>query len=143
MFPSWRPFVFVIFGFMVVAGVFLFTAPGGSKAGPGSIFDVAWCLVVVWNAYWFLYRVSYRIEMEGDQIRWFTPLRHGEFAVDDLVSISSSPLTYQISTFKRKSGPSVIIMVQRGLSEFAQEVHQRAPQVAVKTGLYQKLMRTS
>ena len=143
MFPFWRPFVFVIFGFMAVAGVFIFFAPNGSNPGPGPLFGVAWCLILLWNAYWFLFRISYRVELEDNQIRWFTPTRQGEFALDDLVSISSPLLLYQLSIFKRRSGPSVIMMVQRGLPEFAAEVHQRAPEITVKTGIYARFVRVS
>jgi len=143
MFPFWRPFVFVLFGCMAVAGVFIFFAPSGSNPGPGPLFGVAWCLILLWNAYWFLFRISYRVELEGNQIRWFTPLRRGEFALDDLASISSPLLLYQLSIFKRRSGPSVIMMVQRGLPEFAAEVHQRSPEVTVKTGIYERFVRVS
>jgi hypothetical protein len=143
MFPFWRPFVFAIFGFMIVAGVFIFVTPNGSDPGPGPLFGVAWFLILLWNAYWFLFRISYRVELENDQIRWFTPLRHGEFALDDLVSIGSPLIVYQLSIFKRRSGPSVIMMVQRGLSEFGAEVHHRAPEVTVTSGIYERFLRVS
>ena len=148
MFPAWRPFVFLIFGVMAVAGFFiLFNSGSASKSGPGLLFGIAWFLILFWNAYWFFFRLSYRIELDGDRVRWFTPLLHGEFPIDDLVSIGSSPLRYQLATFKRQSGRGPIVLVQGGLSEFADEVHRRAPHVTVTTvttGLYQKvLQRTS
>jgi hypothetical protein len=143
MFPLWRPFVFALFGVMVAAGVFSFFAPNGSNAGPGPLFGAAWFLILLWNAYWFLFRVSYRIELEGNHILWFTPLRHGEFPLDDLVSIRSPLLIYQLSIFKRRSGASVIMMVQRGLFEFGSEVHRRAPEVTVTSGIYEKFLRVS
>ena len=141
MFPFWRPIVFVFFGVLALGGVLGFTT-GRLKASPEPWFTVAWFLILFWNAYWFLFRISYRIEMQGNQIRWFTPLRRGQFALDDLVSIRSSPLN-QLSVFKRRSGPSVIMTVQRGLSEFTDEVRHRAPRVSVRAGLYGNPMRTS
>src|SRR6185437_9865025 len=118
MFPLWRPFVFVIFGVMCIAGIFLLLTPNTSHHGPGVLFGVVWFAILLWNGYWFLFRISYRIELEGDRVRWFTAFRHGEFAIDELTSIGAPPLMYQLSIFKRRSGPSVITMVQGGLTEF-------------------------
>lgn len=135
--------MFLISGGMAVAGVFLLVVAADPKHGPGPLFSALWFLALLWNAYWVLFRVSYRIEMEENQIRWFTPLRRGQFSLDELVSIGSPSILYSLAIFKRTSGPSVITLVQRGLPEFAAEVHQRAPEVMVKAGIYERFLGMS
>jgi hypothetical protein len=128
------PIIFAFFVVMLVVGLSTLTV----KNGPPTSFTAAWLLILAWNAYWLLFRVSYRVEVVGNQFRWFTPLNRGEFAIDDLVSVDTVMLD-TVSRFKRKSGPSVLMIVRRGLPQFTEEVQRLAPEVTVSWGGLLKL----
>ena len=72
---------FVLFGGLFV--VLAVTRPDG----PPLLFVLAWIAILGWNAYWFLWRLSYRLEVDGDRLRWMTPLRTGEVRVSDVLDI--------------------------------------------------------
>ncbi len=141
--PFGGPTHLVIFGVTAVVGSFVIFAPRGSQPGPGPLFDVAWFAILLWNAYWFLFRISYHVELEDNQIRWFTPLRRGEFLLGDFVSIGAPLLAFRVSIFKCNYGPSAMIIVGRGLDKFAAEVQQRSPAVRVSTETYERFERRS
>ena len=79
--PFGGPTALKIFGVIAVVGSFVIFAPHGSQPGPGPLFGIFWFAFLLWNAYWVLFRISYRVELEDNQIPWFTPLRRGEGCV--------------------------------------------------------------
>ncbi len=58
-------FTFLVFG---VGAVLLLTSLGSAK-GPPVWFAVTWIAIAVWNAYWFLFRIAYRLEVDGGTFR--------------------------------------------------------------------------
>ena len=132
MSPLWRLGIVLWSGFFVAFPIFAFTS---STSTPSWWFMAFWALIVISNGYTFLFRLSYRIELEGDLLRWYTPFRQGAFGLDELGSISSSMFS-NVLRFKRSSGSGVIMLCRRGLVEFADEVQSRAPAVTVNAGRY-------
>jgi hypothetical protein len=135
MFPGWKWFLLLVFTGLVAVGLVFFRDAGDpavwSTFLPWPFSLGTWLLIVVWNAYWLLFRVSYRVELDGRRLRWSTPLRQGEFAVGDLTSISSPIYSSQLAFFRRRSGPSVMVLLHSGLLDFAEEVQKQAPDVEV------------
>src|SRR5436190_1402991 len=40
-------------------------------------FILAWYALVTWTGYWFLFRISYRLELVGESLTWHAPFRSG------------------------------------------------------------------
>jgi hypothetical protein len=62
LFPLWRPFIFVLFTLMAIVGISALVRIADSQPAPPLPFVLVWVLVLLWCAYWFLFRVSYRVD---------------------------------------------------------------------------------
>jgi hypothetical protein len=130
-----RWFTLIGFAGFLAISVALPFLPFQRDDGPPVWFIAVWYFALVWNGYWFLFRLCYRIELDGGVLRWFTPLRHGAIALSDLVSIGSNPLMYQIAAFRPKNGQRIVVQVRNGLKEFVDEVKAQAPEVVVRPAI--------
>ena len=117
-----RVFILGIFAALVVGAIFIgvsvVTGSTETKAPP-LWFAAIWVLAVAWNAYWWLWRMSYRVEVDGDRLIWKMPLRHGEARVQDVEAVRPWTLTRQVSVIALRDLPDIIVQTRRGLPEFA------------------------
>jgi len=115
-----RYFTFFIFTALSVGGVFLImrTVQGGPKAPP-PLFAAAFVAILIWNGYWWLWRASYRLEADGTELRWKTPLRSGSAQMADITTIRPMKLTPQISVIEIRGQQNVMIQTIKGFSDFA------------------------
>jgi hypothetical protein len=109
--------LFVFVGLGAAAVYLLFLAVTGLR-GPGLVFTFLWLGALAWNAYWWLWRTSYRIEVAGDRLRWMTPIRRGEVSVSDVEAIRPGLLN-QVTIIEVREGPDVICLSRTGIAEFA------------------------
>ena len=80
MYAFYRAQILAMFGLFAVMAVGFVTAAAMSNA-PLLVFAALWVAALLWNGYWFLLRLVYDLELDGDVIRWRTPLRSGTIAV--------------------------------------------------------------
>src|SRR3954465_12599270 len=115
-----RYFTLFIFAVLSVGGVILIvrTVQGGPKAPP-PLFAAAFVAILIWNGYWLLWRASYRLEAEGTELKWSTPLRSGTAEIADITPIRSMKLTPQVSIIEIRGQQSVMIQTIKGFSDFA------------------------
>jgi hypothetical protein len=115
-----RYFTLFILAVLLVGGVFLIvkTVQGGPKAPP-PLFAAACVAALIWNGYWWLWRVSCRLEAQGSELRWKTPLRSGSAQIADITAIRAMKLTPQISIIEIRGQRNVMVQTIRGFSEFA------------------------
>lgn len=118
-----RYFTLFVFAVLLVGGIFLIvkTVQGGHKAPP-PLFAAGFVVILIWNGYWLLWRVSYRLEAEGSELRWKTPLRAGGAQITDITAIRSMKLTPQISIIEIRGQQNVMVQTIRGFSEFTDYV---------------------
>jgi hypothetical protein len=84
----------------------------------GLAFFAVWLAVGCIVGYQLLWKVSYRLELEGDTLRWFTPFRRGEVHVGEILSITPG-FGRQDTVFEVAEKDDIRCLTRRGLPEFA------------------------
>jgi hypothetical protein len=129
---------FAIFG--ATAPVALSASPG-DRDGPPLLFALAWIAVLCWNAYWFLLRLCYRLDLEDGILRWWAPLRSGHAPLTGLRALRPARLGPNVAVLEFVDGPHVLVLAGRGFAEFAARVQATAPQAVVRTSWYIRLTK--
>jgi hypothetical protein len=125
---------------IVVGGVVL--VPTGLAAlilghTPGSnVFAVFILLFAAWTCYWTLWRLASRLELEGEILRWYTPLRRGAIPASELRWVTTSTWapwrgSKRLVRFETVWGPAILAMETAGLRTFAHELARAVPDVRV------------
>jgi hypothetical protein len=126
---------FAIFGATVPLVVVV-----GDRDGRTLLFLLVWIAVLGWNAYWFLLRLCYRLDLQDGILRWRAPLRSGHAPLVGLRALRPGRLSPTIAVFEFVDGPRVLVLAMRGLAEFAARVQAAAPQAVVRIGWYIRLI---
>ena len=138
--PLGKPFFFVMFAFFAVVGAFLVlaTPTEGPEAVPAG-FKVFWVGALVWNAYWFLFRIAVSLRLEDRELVWDAPLRSGRIAVGDVVAVRPMRFASNVEVFEQRGGRPVMVMVTKGLSDFLAELSKLNPNLPVRLGWQSRL----
>ena len=98
-------------------------------------FDAVFVAVLVWNGYWWLLRIASSLSVGPDGVRWVAPLRSGEVAGSDLVSVRSvSWLPGSFVAIRGRTGRSILVISQKGFGDFLSELRAQFPHVDVRVG---------
>jgi hypothetical protein len=138
MYALWRAQILAMFAVFVVAAVFMVAAIAAGS-GPPVWFAAFWLAALVWNGYWFLFRVAYQLDLTEHEICWRTPLRSGSIALTDLVELRPHRFGSSIEVIQLASGTKVLVMVRKGFVDFMMEIQRLAPQVHARVGAFAKL----
>lgn len=134
MHALWRLQIFATCAIFAVVGVVVVVTSVMASSGPPVWFAVLWLLVAVWNSYWFLFRIAYRLDLWQSSIRWQTPLRSGTIALTDLVEMRPMRFGSSVEVLRLSDGSKVQVMVRRGFVDFMAEVQAAAPHVQARVG---------
>jgi hypothetical protein len=104
------------------------------------VFVVACPLIVAGAAYALLVRIAYRVELDGDTLRWWTPLRSGEQPLAQLLAIRPSRHGRNIADFVFFDNSRVRVLTTRGFLPFATRVQAAAPTVDVRIRLFHRIV---
>ena len=119
-------------------GLLVASARGGPD-GPPPGFVVFWLFALGWNAYWWLFRISIRLEVQGDLLRWKTASRAGEIPLTELLAVRPSRLASQIIVIERANGKPILSMATKGNGRFLAEIASRRPDLPIRVGMLAKL----
>lgn len=139
LYALWRLQIFGTFAIFAVVGVPVVATSLVARSGPPIWFAVLWLLVAVWNGYWFLFRIAYRLDLSESSIRWRAPLRSGTIALSDLVEMRPFRFGSTVEVLCLSDGSKVEVMVQKGFVEFMAEVQAAAPHVQARVGTFAKI----
>ncbi|MDQ1541895.1 MAG: hypothetical protein QOH29_2621 [Actinomycetota bacterium] len=128
--------MFVVFA--VVAVVLVVNLATGAS-GPPIGFSVFWIAAVVWNAYWFLLRVAYRVDLQDHELRWRAPLKSGTIPLDTLREIRPSRMSSNVELFEWDGGRPLIVFAMKGLRDFCAVIQAATPHVGVRFGWQARL----
>ena len=140
----WRALVIGGFVVFTVVGVYLIvleiplTPNWGTTPKPAWVLVAFWVLAYLWNGYWWLFRVSSKLEYDGVMLRWFAPLRKGEVPVDQIRHIGPSGFSVQLSVIKLASGKSIMTLTRPGFTEFATGLLGASRQATFAANGYEK-----
>ena len=102
-------------------------------AGPSSTsFAVLWAVAVCWNAYWFLLRNVYQLEVADGALRWWAPLRSGRVPIGEVVAIRPSRIYGHVVTTKQ--GTISVPFASAGFEKLAAALQAAQPMVSVRVG---------
>jgi hypothetical protein len=139
MYRLYRAQVLVSFAIFGATVPLVIAASLGDRDGPTLLFVLAWIAVLCWNAYWFLLRLCYRVDLQDGILRWRAPLRSGNAPLVGLRALRPGRLSPNIAVFEFVDGPRVLVLARRGLADFAARVQAAAPQAVVRTSWYTRL----
>jgi hypothetical protein len=109
------------FAFFVAAGVAMVVTTLVRPDGPPLLFVAIWIGALGWSVYWLLWRVSYRLEVDGERLRWRTPLRAGEILLSDVQGIRTGWFG-GMAVIEVRDHEDVMSLSRTGISEFASAV---------------------
>lgn len=122
-----------------VASVFLIVAAVAVHPGPPWFLVVVWCVALGWNAYRFLLRIAYRVQLTPQALRWAAPLRRGEVPLARVRRTRPSRLGSSVQVIEVEGGRPVLVAAGRGIIEFGQELGLLAPHADAEFSLLQRL----
>ena len=129
-----RGALLALFGLLTTTGVIVVAVDlieGGGLWG----FDAVFMAILVWNGYWWLLRIASSLSVGPDGVRWVAPLRSGEMAGSDLVSVRSvSWLPGSFVAIRGRTGRSILVIPQKGFGDFLSELRSQFPHVDVRIG---------
>ena len=125
----WMP-VIVLVVMLIGGGSVLVSQISGGR-GPGVPFMALWLAIGLWNGYFWLIRVAYKIELDDGELFWFAPFRHGRLPIAELRSIERSALSRQLVRLTPTDGASVIIRNHREFSSLVADILAVHPDVEV------------
>jgi hypothetical protein len=139
--PRWyRIQILVVFPVLAAFAIPLVIGTVRSSCGFPLAFALIWLAALGWNAYWFLFRLCYRIDLHQNALHWWTPLRHGQLALSSLRAVRPGRLSGQLAIFEAADGPTVVTLARPGFVEFAAAVQAAAPYASVSTSWYARIV---
>ena len=139
MYAFYRAQILAMFGLFAVIAVGFVTAAAMSNA-PLLVFAALWVATLLWNGYWFLLRLVYDLELDGDAIRWRTPLRSGTITLSDVVELRPSRFGSNAEVFELVDRARLLVFVRKGFRAFADELVARRPELPVRLGFQARLV---
>jgi hypothetical protein len=137
--PSYRPALTIGFVLALVIAIPLLLATAGHRNGPPVLFATAWIAIAIHHAYWFLFRIAYELEFDGQELRWRAPLRSGNINLGDIDRFRPFRFGSSVEVIESTSGAKVLVMVRPGLSDFAETFVARKPGLPIRFGFNGRL----
>ena len=138
MYVWWKIQMFAMFVVFAVVALAL-TIGALSSKGPPAAFALLWCAALVWNAYWFLWRMAFELELDGEVMRWQVPLRKGQLKVANITEVRPSKFGSSAMVMKMNDGSSLLVMVRKGLSSFTDVLQSARPDLSIRLGRYSRI----
>lgn len=123
--------VFAVFGIVALA---LVAASFGSNDGPPAAFLALWLAALVWNAYWWLFRIALELTMDRYQLTATMPLRSRQIALDDIVEIRPLKLASNGIVISIAGQRPVLALATAGMRGFVDELARRRPEIPIRAG---------
>jgi hypothetical protein len=86
-----------------------------------------------------LWRIACRVTLRAGIVGWQAPVRTEALWVDDIVSIRVVRLLPYLVAIRRRHGPSLLVMVGKGLPALAEAVRRQRPDLDVALGPWTRL----
>ena len=114
---------------VAAAALIMMTVRGGE--GPPALFMVLWLVALVWNAYWWLFRVCVEVRVDGPTLEWLAPLRRGRAPLGDVARIRASRVGRQLAVMELQGRRPVLIPVRYGFANLQRAIAAGAPQAVI------------
>jgi hypothetical protein len=141
-YPWWRAFLAVLTVFFALfATVFIVNVVSQGSAGEIA-FVSAWLIGMVVHWRFYTYHVAMALTLSGKTLTWRAALRTRRVDAGDVVAVRPFcgwAAWGVIEAFELTDGSRLLVMVRKGLPEFARELARRRPGITVEFGLYSEM----
>jgi hypothetical protein len=121
--------------FIALCGVWTAVVVAGTVRGTFSVpFAVYSVVTYCWNSYWFLVRIACRVSLRAGILEWQAPLRTETLWLSDIVSIRALRLLPNMISIRRRHGPSLFLLVGKGVADLVAGVVGQRPDVEHRVG---------
>ena len=131
-----RPIAITVFSVLSLVAIALIRELVSSHDPILVVFMVLWLAALVWNGYWFLFRIAFEIcVVDGSTLRWRTMTSSYEARLDRMTGVMS-PWGRFGNTLRRiavEGGPSPLLIPAPGISDVIAAVVAFRPEVPVKS----------
>ena len=124
-------------GFLVavLVGVTMFVGDSPTLAGPLRWFPLVWFAGLLWNAYWWFFRIAYGAGLNQFTLRWRCIGRSGEIPLEDLTNVRPSRLAPSIQVIEHRNG-KLLLFVRKGLGPFLEQLAMARPELPIRVGRF-------
>ena len=119
---------FLVFA-LAAAAVVVITVWGGE--GPPAWFIALWLVALVWNAYWWLFRICVEVRVDGPTLEWSAPLRRASAPLAEVIRIRASRLGHQLAVVELQRRGPLLVPVRFGFGNLERAIAAGAPQVVI------------
>lgn len=138
MYSLYRVQILATFALATIIAVGLAIA-AAMTSPPVLVFVALWVAALLWNGYWFLLRIVYDLVLDGDVLRWRTPVRSGTVKLSDVVELRPSRLGSNAEVIEFADRSRLIVFVRKGFKAFADEMKARRPGLPIRLGFQARL----
>ncbi|MGH2719223.1 MAG: hypothetical protein ACRDJU_11660 [Actinomycetota bacterium] len=122
----------------IVIAIGLFAGQNTGKAAP-IWFVVVWVVALIWNGYWWSFRIAYSLKLDGEQLMWRAPLRTGLVSSGEVVRLRPFKGGSNIEVLEVASGSPVLVFVRKGFKDFTEALTTEHPELPVRLGLQARI----
>lgn len=126
LYPWFRVLVLGMLLVFAVIGITFLARPPGDMA---RWWGVAYLAIISWNAYWFGFRIVYRLEVEDGTLSWSTALRSGQHPVEEAVAIRQGGFGLPVI---HGTGWHLDVLNGPGFGQFAEALRAKQPALLVE-----------
>lgn len=119
---------FLAFALAAVALVVI-TVRGGE--GPPAWFTALWLAAIVWNAYWWLFRICVEVRVDGPTLEWSAPLRRARAPLAEVIRIRAFRFGRQLAVVELQRRRPLLVPVRFGFGNLERAIAAGAPQVVI------------
>ena len=128
-----------VFGFMCLVGTPMLLSSLAIGAGPPPWFAIVWIAILGWNVYWWIFRVTFALKVEGDRLYWQGAFRAGSLPLTDISRLRPSGFGSAIEVIESTDGSTILVWTRRGFGSFCQALQSRRPDLQVRLGWQARL----
>ncbi len=104
-------------------------------------FAAGWVILLALGARSYLVGVAYELEIDGADLVWWTPLRHGRVPVADITSIHPERGHDETDVIECRGRPGIRVGDTAEFALFVDEILRRRPDLPVELGIWSRLAR--
>lgn len=136
-----RPVAITVFALLCLVAAALIRELFSSHDPILVVFIVLWLAALVWNGYWFLFRIAYEVGVvNGSTLRWRTVLSTHEVPIARVTAVNTpfGPFGAGRRRIVVEGATSPMLLASAGFDEVAAMVARHRPDLSISTSWYDR-----
>lgn len=102
--------------------------------GPPVGFVAIWLAILVWNAYWWLFRIVVSVTVRNGTLEWESPLQRGRIPMSTLTGFRPVAPMLNIVRITHTEGRALLVVPIKGIEGLAAAIRDARPDLDVRLG---------